>query len=150
MRPFRFRAQAALQLRRREHDQALVHLARVQNAQAAAARAVDGANLAMRDAETRLAAAVTSPSPAAPIDWYRSWRVRCAADCAQRQQQLRDCEARMQEATHAVTETYKRVRSLERLHDKTLAVWQSAARQEEQKTMDELAASKFVRRKDQW
>lgn len=148
MRRFRFRAQAALDLRRREHDRALVILAQAQTAVSAAAAAVLRADAAVRRAESELAAAMQSAPGQLPLDWYRSWRLRCVADRAQHEQHQRACEADVQRAADAAAEIRRKVRSLERLHDNSLAAWRVAAQQEEQKTMDALAAVNFVRRKE--
>jgi flagellar biosynthesis chaperone FliJ len=148
MRPFRFRADAALQLRRREHDQALVHLARAQTALAAAEHAVAGALDAMRAAAEGLATAMRAPAGNAPIEWYRSWRVRCAAEHDVLVRRRSEREGDVERAARAVTVTHKRVRSLELLHDNALAAWHRDAAAEERKTMDALAGSRFIQRKE--
>ena len=148
MRAFRFRAEAALQLRRREHDAALAGLAHAQTAMGLAERRVEEADAAVRDAEDRLDRAVRAPEPGVPIEWYRSWRARCCADRERRADEQRACASQLRDATAAVRETHRRVRALERLREGALAAWAQAARAEEQKTMDALAAVRFVRRKD--
>ena len=148
MRPFRFRAQAALQLRRREHDQALVGLARAQTAVAVAQRSVEEADAAVRDIDARLKEATRTPVAGCPLDWYRSWRLRCQADRALREQHRQACEVELRNATSVAETTQKRVRSLEQLRDDALASWRQAASREEQKTMDALATTRFTRRKE--
>jgi flagellar export protein FliJ len=148
MRPFRFRAQAALQLRRREHDQALVSLARAQTAVAIAQRSVEEAEAAVRNVDERLKEATRSPVSGCPLDWYRSWRLRCQADRQLREQHRQACAVELRHATSAAQATQKRVRSLEQLRDDALAAWRQAAAHEEQKTMDALATSRFTRRKE--
>jgi flagellar export protein FliJ len=148
MRPFRFRAQAALQLRRREHDQALVGLARAQTAVAVAHRSVEEADAAVRNIDERLKEATRSPVAGCPLDWYRSWRLRCRADRELRQQHRQACEVELRNATTMAQVTQKRVRSLEQLRDDALSAWRQAASREEQKTMDALATSRFTRRKE--
>jgi flagellar export protein FliJ len=148
MRPFRFRAEAALQLRRREHDQALVHLARTQTALATAEQAVTDALGAMRAAAESLADAMRAPTGNVPLEWYRSWRVRCAAEHDAVVRRRVEREADVERAARAVTVTHKRVRSLELLHDNALAAWHREAAAEERKTMDALAGSRFIQRKE--
>jgi flagellar biosynthesis chaperone FliJ len=148
MRPFRFRAQAALQLRRREHEQALAALARRQTALTAAQNLVEVADGAIRESETRMAETLKTPTARGQLDWYRSWRVRCRAERDRSEQQRQGREAELLEANRVVSSTYQRVRSLERLHDHALAAWRKAADQEEMKTMDALATMRFTRRKD--
>lgn len=149
MRPFRFRAQTALQLRRREHDEALAALARAQTALAVARHDLAEAEEALRDAERRLADAIVAPPGGTPREWYQSWRVRCEQERARREAHRQSCEAEEQRAAEAVTATYRRLRALERLHDIALARWQHEARREEQKAMDAMAANRFFR-KDTW
>jgi flagellar export protein FliJ len=148
MRPFRFRAQAALLLRRREHDQALVSLARAQTAVAVAHRSGEEADAAVRDIDERLKEATRSPVAGCPLAWYRSWRLRCQADRELREQHRQACQVELRNATSAAQTTQKRVRSLEQLRDDALAAWHQAASREEQKTMDALATSRFTRRKE--
>ena len=148
MRPFRFRAQAALQLRRREHDQALAHLARAESALTLAQHRVDEAASAVRAADDTLTAALGAPSRQAPLEWYRSWRVRCCVERDDRERQYRARETDVHDAMRLVHTTAQRVRSLERLHDHALATWRRAADQEERKTMDAIGTTRFTRRKD--
>lgn len=148
MRPFRFRADVALQLRRREHDQALVLQSRAQRALTLAQNAVDEAAAAVAEADARLQQAVQTPPSNVPLDWYRSWRLRCTAERERLAQERQQRAGEMHAATRHVFDTHKRVRSLELLQDSARATWQRAAAQEEQKTMDALAASRFTRRKD--
>ena len=76
MRPFRFRAEAALQMRRREHDRALVMLARAQAAFVAAQQGVEAAQKAIEHADRELQQAMQTPDPQLPLGWYRSWRLK--------------------------------------------------------------------------
>jgi flagellar export protein FliJ len=144
MRPFRFRARAALQLRRRQHDEALAALARAQADLARALQRVQEAERAVREADEQFQSALARPDGEVPLDWYRAWRTRLAND---RERCVQDCRAReadvSQAAAHVAT-TRKRVRSLERLHDNALAAWKQQLGHEEQKTMDSLATLRFT------
>ena len=148
MKAFRFRAHAALQLRRREHDQALVVLAQAQTALVLAERGVSEADQALRTADEQLTAALRQGRTDTPLEWYRSWKLRCAAARTRRERERQARETDLQAAAAAAHETHRRVRALERLQEHLLAAWRRAAAQEEQKTIDALAASRFVRRKD--
>jgi hypothetical protein len=148
MRPFRFRAQAALQLRRREHDQALAHLARTQNALALAQHGVDEAQREIVHADEALGTKLRSATTEQQIEWYRSWRLRWAAERHRREQQRRAREADVASAMKRVGVTHQRVRSLERLHELARSAWQREALAEERKTMDALAVTRHTRRKD--
>lgn len=148
MKPFRFRAQAALQLRRREHDQALSFLGRAETALTVAQRRVAEAHEAIRETEKQLNAAMSMPTAQVQLDWYRSWRLRCTVERDQREQQRRARELDVRKASAIVVATHQRVRSLECLHDHLLAEWKRAADLEERKEMDDLATMRFTRRKD--
>ena len=145
MRPFRFRAEAALQLRRREHDRALVMLARAQAALIAAEQGVEAAAKAVDDADRGLQQAMQTPSPQLPLGWYRSWRLKVRDDhrAAEARRDARDKDVR--EATAEVSRSRQRVRSLERLRELALAAWERESRRSEQRTMDSLAAMRFAR-----
>lgn len=143
MGPFRFRARAALQLRQREHDEALATLARAQADLARARRRVEDADGAVRQADDLFREALKAPQAGMPLEWYRSWRVGLIAERHRRDAECRARETEMYQATANVTSTRKRVRALERLHDNALAAWNQAVQREEQKTMDALAALRF-------
>ena len=146
MRPFHFRARAALQLRQREHDEALGALARAQAELARARRRAEVAGSAVSEADERFRTALESPQAGLPLDWYRPWRVRLTGDRQRCEDECRAREADVTQATARVAGTRQRVRSLERLHDNALAAWKQALHQEEQKTMDALAALRFTSR----
>lgn len=135
-----------MQLRRREHDRALLMLARAQAALIAAQQGVDEAGQAVDLADRQLAEAMRSPDPQLPLGWYRSWRVkvreeRCAAEA---RRDARDKDAR--EAAAEVSRSRQRVRSLERLRELALTAWERESRRSDQRTMDSLAAVRFARR----
>lgn len=146
MKPFRFRADVALQLRRREHDRALVTLAQAQAALTAALESVEQADQAIRDADLRLQEAMRVPDPNTPLSWYQSWRLRVRSDRRQCEERFQAREKDLRLASANVTRSHQRVQSLERLHDLALAQWQRETERIEQKTMDELAALRYTRR----
>ncbi len=148
MRPFRFRAQAALQLRRREHDHALAHLARMQSALNVAQHGVEQATREIRQADEALRVRLRGSTTEQQLEWYRSWRLRWAAERHRREQQRRGREADVASAMKIVSATHQRVRSLQRLQDLAVSAWRRDADREESRTMDALATSRFNRRKD--
>jgi hypothetical protein len=148
MRPFRFRAEAALQLRRREHDRALVMLARAQTALNAAQQGIDAADQAVADADRQLTQALQTPDPQLPLGWYRSWRVKVRDD-RHAAEARRDARANdMRDVSVEVTRSRQRVRSLERLRELALAAWERDSKRADQKTMDALAAIRYSRREE--
>ena len=148
MRPFRFRAEAALQMRRREHDRALVMLARAQAAFVAAQQGVEAAQKAIEHADRELHQAMQTPDPQLPLGWYRSWRLKVREDhrAAEARRDARDKDVR--EATGEVSRSRQRVRSLERLRELAVAAWERESRRSDQRTMDALASMRFARREE--
>ena len=146
MRPFRFRAEAALQMRRREHDRALVMLARAQAAFVAAQQGVEAAQKVIEHADRELQQAMQTPDPQLPLGWYRSWRLKVREDhrAAEARRDARDKDVR--EAAGEVSRSRQRVRSLERLRELAVAAWERESRRSDQRTMDALASMRFARR----
>jgi hypothetical protein len=144
MRPFRFRAEAALQMRRREHDRALVMLARAQAAFVAAQQGVEVAAKAVDDADRELKQALQTPDPQLPLGWYRSWRLKVREDHRAAEARRNACDKDVREATAEVSGSRQRVRSLERLRELALAAWERESRRSDQRTMDALAALRYA------
>src|SRR3954467_4897920 len=137
MRPFKFRAQAALELRRREHDEALRRRAVAQAALAAADQAIAAAQDVIAAADRQRAALMReSVVEYAQVQWHHVWRARCVEEQAQRLRDRTQRDQELQLATQYVSQTHRRVRSLERLREHAVAAWTLAAQQEERKTMD--------------
>jgi hypothetical protein len=148
MRPFRFRAEAALQLRRREHDRALVMLARAQAALNAAQQGIDAADLAVAEADRQLTQALQTPDPQLPLGWYRSWRVKVREDRRAAETRHDARQKDMRDVSVEVSRSRQRVRSLERLRELALAAWERDSKRADQKTMDALAAIRYSRREE--
>ena len=144
MRAFRFRAQAALDLRRREDDDAQRALAQAEQRLQAAIAAVREAHRRAEAARTQCAAAIGQAGSTAQQFWHRSWIVRldrervaaAAALSARQKEQARAAAARQ--------ETRIRVEALERFKDKAERAWAEKAAAEEQKHLDALATIRFV------
>ncbi len=144
MRPFRFRAQAAIDLRQREYDEArrvLAHasldLRAAQDVQAEAGARIGGAR-------ERLASDMRGPIDTARCQWHRSWILRleheravCAADVAARERDV----AR---ASGVAVKARQRLEALERFRDKARLAWERAAAADEQKQIDVLATLRHV------
>jgi hypothetical protein len=145
MRPFKFRAQAALELRRREHDETLRRRAAAEAALVAADRAVEAAEEVIAAADLERAALMQGAVVEyARVQWHQAWRIRCIEEKTQLQARRAQRDQELQLATLDVSQTHRRVRSLERLREHAVAAWTLATQQEERKTMDALAASRFV------
>lgn len=148
MLPFKFRAQVALDVRRRRDEAAQRDLAAATTAASAAEADLD-ASLAERDdafrrARTELAAA----SAVEPLVWHRNWITRQQREIARRRdtlgQRQRDAEAARQTAIQA----HMGVRVLEKLRDHAWRAYALEARRAEQKAIDWLAVLRSIARSD--
>ncbi len=148
MRPFKFRAQVALELRRREHDEALRNRAAAETALAAADAAIASADGVIVSADEQSAAVMTGAIEYSQIHWHRAWRVRCVEARTRLQARRVQHDLELRRAAEHVSHTHRRVRSLERLREHALAQWVRGEQRDERKTMDALAASRFVREGD--
>ena len=100
MRPFRFRARAALQLRQRQHDEALAALARAQAELARAVKRVEDAGNAVKAADEQFRVALVAADTGVTLDWHRSWRLRLTTE---RQRCEAECRAREADIGRAAT-----------------------------------------------
>jgi flagellar export protein FliJ len=144
MKPFRFRAQAAIDLRRREFDEARRVLAHATLDLRAAERVHAEAERRMTGAREQCTRGMQGSIDTARLRWHQSWIVRleheravCAADVAARDRDV----AR---ATASVLRARQRLEALERFKDKARDAWEHAAAAEEQKQIDVLATLRHV------
>ena len=144
MRGFRFRAQAALDLRQREDDEALRVLAQAEaGLQAAIVRLRE---VEQRGAEppTQCAALVQRAGSAAQQQWYRSWILRLDRERAAAAGAVTVREKERGRAAAARVATHQRVEALERFKEKAQDAWQRQIAADEQKHLDALATIRFV------
>ena len=144
---FKFRAQAALELRQREYDAAQRLLARAQVNQRAARAAFEAQAAVVADAKQRTAAAMAVMDASTPITWYRSWIVRLEHERIAVAQVAASRDAEVALAAAACERTRQRVEALERFRDKARAAWDAALQADEQKQMDALATLRFAGRR---
>jgi flagellar export protein FliJ len=144
VRPFVFRAQAAIDLRRREYDDARRVLARATLDLRAAQDVWSESRTRLTDAHAEWAREMTQAIDPARAQWYRFWIVRlehestvCASAVSARQ---RDVSL----ASAACLKTQQRLEALERFRDKAQDAWERAAAAEEQKQIDALATLRHV------
>lgn len=143
--PFVFTAQAALELRRREDEDA-------RRALAAAASRRTQAERAVTDAEARLAASLGRASEAEASDpgvasriWHRNWILGERQRLAALRKALGECEAEAARAADAARAARLRREALERLRERALARWTRADARRDQRIIDELAAVRHRR-----
>lgn len=147
MASFRFRAQAALDLRRREHDAAQRDVARAEaeREQASAAVAVADASLASARRAADDAALTTGAHVTA--QWYRSWILRLLHERTALAAIVRGHDERVARARARCAEARQRHEALVRFREKAIDVHAAAAADAERKLIDELATRRFAVRR---
>ena len=144
MASFRFRAQVALDLRRKQEDLASEALAR---AEAAFREAKAQEIAAMADRQAACDARQTAERSgigAAALEWHWNWINRLAAGIALRVRDAAAREADVAAAERAWHEARRRRRALERIRDRALRRHQQAEARKDEKAVDELARLRFV------
>lgn len=142
---FRFRAQAALDLRRREHEQSLRELAHAETEQQRARALVEAAECALVEAKRTADSAMRTLTSASELHWYQIWIVRLDRE---RGGVMAALEARGRDvarAREACARTRQRQESLERFREKALATFHAAEDARERKMIDELATQRYAR-----
>jgi flagellar biosynthesis chaperone FliJ len=146
MRPFRFRPQAALDMRVKQEEQALTALAVAQSALESAtirAAAAAGRSDAANDA---LAAAQTAGATGTEIGWHRSWIARQRLEVDARRREAAVSAAHVLRATASVRLAHQQRRTLERLRARSVQKYQNDVRNEDNKAMTLLAGIRYLTR----
>ena len=139
MREFRFRAAAALELRRRqEHDagSVLVHAeARFRQSQAAK----EAAEVQRRTAQTSQVEQSRCGTDVATLEWHRNWIIRLAATVERLQSEVVLKATAVREAEGEWRGARRRRLALERMKDRAWRRFQQEQQRHELKVTDELA-----------
>jgi flagellar export protein FliJ len=142
--PFRFRAAAALDLRRRQEDAAAAALGQAEAKFHEVSSTFSAAEAARRQALTDQAAQAREGIDAATLFWHRNWIIRLKAT-------VDDCAATVRAQSVAVHDSRRKWQLarrrrlvLERLRDRSLKRHRADEQQAELKDMDELARIRFV------
>lgn len=144
MASFRFRAQAALELRRRQLDVARRELAEMERVRDEARARVDRASAVLDEARQAGSAQAHRAGPITEWHWYRIWILRLEHERTAEQAALRARETAVQRARQACAAARQRYESLERFREKAREAFDAAETAAERKLVDELATSRFL------
>jgi flagellar export protein FliJ len=144
MAQFRFRAAAALDVRRKQEQAAEVVLAAAEARFLAADRAwtasIDDIGKAAQELETQSRAGIRPDQ----LDWHRNWIVRLTAKSHERREQRAREEQGVTSARQAWQAARRRRLMLERLRDRAFERYRRAEHLAEMKHLDELARVRFT------
>ena len=141
---FRFRAQAALDLRRRQLDDARRELADAERVRDLARLRVVDADAALAEARAAGTARAHEAGTITEWHWYRFWILRLEYERRAEAAALMSREALVEQARVACLTAKQRCESLERYRQKALDAFEAAEAAAERKLVDELATRRFV------
>ncbi|MFN7977202.1 MAG: hypothetical protein U0P30_03645 [Vicinamibacterales bacterium] len=144
MRPFRFRAEIVLELRRREEDAARTALARARALVERAHQAVAQGREAVRLAGRALDEASINGSPHGTLEWHRSWIVRLRADVGRAQGVAAEADRAAGAAAVVLSRAMQKKRALERLRDRAWRRYCVARDRAHVQEMNELASLRYA------
>jgi flagellar export protein FliJ len=144
MRPFRFRAAAALDLQIKEEDRARQRLAEAQSAYEATQQRASDAQRAARDAAEQSIVTASQGAEGWRLSWHQSWihRLRLEADACQRATAV--SAATVATATASVHIAHRKRRTLERLRDRAMQRYRIESERQHSRDMNELASLRFT------
>ncbi len=146
MKRFVFRAQAALDLRRREDEEARRLLGVAQRAVRAAEDRLEAARTALTAAMQHAREAAADPTTAATLPWHRNWIKGQQVEIGRRTQALSDRRDEQTAASAHALQTRRRLRSLEKLRERMWQRHQHEERREEQKALDLFGSLQYAAR----
>lgn len=146
MRPFRFRAEVALDLRRKQEQDARVALAALERAQQDADACAARAMSVVGDAQRSMTDAQREGATGWQIDWHRSWIVKCRVDADAHRARAADAAAAVARQAVVVRDAHRKRRTLERLRDRAWRKYQVDAGREDLRDMNNLAGMRHLAR----
>ena len=144
MAAFRFRAQAARDLRRREYEDAQRQLTEAERDRSIAERRLQRAAEAVSEAQRTARDAHTRGVASHELDWYRSWIDRLVHERHAHAQILTARTERAADAAAACQRAHQRWKALERFYEKAKRAHEAAESAAERKLIDELATRRYV------
>jgi flagellar export protein FliJ len=145
---FRFRAQAALDLRRKQDEEAQRELGVARHATAAADRALQHERTTLENGLARARDEEGRAWDTARAIWYRNWIKLQKERIAAAEAMLERRRGEERSAAERAMTTRRKLRSLERLRDRNWKAHQTAELKAEQKEFDMLGGLRFVARQD--
>ena len=146
MRPFKFRADAALVIRSKQEDEAQRALNTAHAAERLALESEDAARAALGRADEAARTGFQAVTAAGELIWQGNWMTGLQRDLVRAQQTLAERRSVRQRAAENAQHARMQVLVLERLKERQWRAWQLEARRAEQKALDELAGLRFAAR----
>ena len=144
MKPFVFRARAALHLRRRQAEQALQALAGVQLSVQDAEAALASARDAHRAAGRAAGEAEQRSGTAGLLQWHRNWILARHRDVTRCETELSTLREQERIARHEALQARMRVRVLEKLRERARRTYLAEETRAEQRMLDALGTVRHV------
>jgi len=141
---FRFRAAAALDLRRKQETDAGTALARAEAELRASEEFATQAETVRRAAQQQLTATERAGSDVATLVWHRNWIVRLSNDLTESRRQVNIRAEAVRQAETRWRQARQRKLALERMHERALRRFKQDQLRQELKAIDELARLRFV------
>lgn len=144
MTTFRFRAAAALDIRRAEEDTARLASAKAETELDHARQRTAAARAEVRQDGDRLVQVQLAGAESWRVQWHRTWIDRQRREVTARAREAETRAAEAKQAQLAAQEAVKRRRVLERLRDRAWRKHERAEKAQHVKDMNELATLRFV------
>jgi flagellar export protein FliJ len=141
---FKFRAQAALDLRRREYERTQRQLAETQRDLQLAQSRQQQAAQAVLDASGKAGEAQAEAVPGHQLEWYRFWIARLVHEREAHVALVKAREQRVAEAVMACQRAHQKCEALERFRDKARSAHDAVEAANERKLIDELATRRYA------
>lgn len=141
---FRFRAAAALDVRRKEEDAARLEAARAEEALDRAREEADAARDAVAADQAQLLDVQQAGAEQWRVQWHRAWIDREQSEARGKAQKEAERAADALRATQSAQEAFKRRRVLERLRDCSWKKHQRLQHEQHVRDMNDLATLRFV------
>lgn len=144
---FTFRAQAALDLRRKQDEEARRRFGEATQAERRAVLALDEATAAVSEAIRTANEASAGASDVTVVTWHRNWITSRQHDAQHQSNRVEQCQADTAAAALEAQQARRKMRSLERLRDRALQAYLAAERRQQQKQLDALGTMRYALRK---